>query len=494
MSNTETIYAPLYVRISKDKTGRAAGVKRQEKESRETALEAGITITDVIIDNDKSATNGMERPGFERLLERIASGEVTTVVCWDPDRLYRLDEDLQRLIKAKGKNPLVIISHNYNPIDLSTARGRTMAKLFAVLATDEIEHKAERQLSETKERALSGEWRLTWRPFGYDITPSGKRNIPATVTVNKAEAEVLRALYKRYYEDGASRYQLMRELNAQGVTTATGKPWTITQLREVLSNPHYAGIVTHNGIEFEDVAPLWQPIIDRETFYRYRQAAETRSVVSTFTREATSLLSGILICGKCQAPMYRRARSDGKHDYVCSARSHLSVGVSRAETAVVKELVTGILFGRSSGPTEPLRAQYGAVLEALSKVIQTRADIIELIGSVLTKEQAASKLAKLNADEDALKAERDEIARRSAVVSVLGDAKQLFISETPNGHTASFEGLAEARAVVTQNFNALALDRQRELVKLYLSVTVNPATHTKRFDIHHRVATDLNEE
>ena len=92
--------AVLYARISEDRTGREAGVERQEAECRALAEAQGWVVDTVLIDNDISAFSGKRRPAYDQLLSAIDRGEVEAVVVWHPDRLYRRTADLTRLVDA----------------------------------------------------------------------------------------------------------------------------------------------------------------------------------------------------------------------------------------------------------------------------------------------------------------------------------------------------------------------------------------------------------
>jgi len=54
--------AAIYARISKDGTGAALGVERQERLCRDLAAQRGLDVNDVYVDNDLSAYNGKHRP------------------------------------------------------------------------------------------------------------------------------------------------------------------------------------------------------------------------------------------------------------------------------------------------------------------------------------------------------------------------------------------------------------------------------------------------
>ncbi len=58
--------AVVYARISKSEAGEHLGVDRQERLCRELAARDGLTVLDVLVDNDVSAYRAKRRPVFER--------------------------------------------------------------------------------------------------------------------------------------------------------------------------------------------------------------------------------------------------------------------------------------------------------------------------------------------------------------------------------------------------------------------------------------------
>src|SRR5215212_9564104 len=78
--------------------GDRLGVARQQTACRQLADRLGWRVAAEFEDDDISAYSGKRRPGFEALLEAMKNGDVSGVVVWHTDRLYRSLKDLERLI------------------------------------------------------------------------------------------------------------------------------------------------------------------------------------------------------------------------------------------------------------------------------------------------------------------------------------------------------------------------------------------------------------
>ena len=165
-----TTTTAIYTRISMDRTGEALGVQRQYDACVELANRLGWNVIHHFDDNDISAYNGKQRPGFEALLAAIEDGEIDAFVTWDTDRLYRTLKDLGRLMAIVKANPrFQIRTVNSGEIDLNTSTGRLIATILGATAVKEMEHKSERQKLANEQARTAGKWRHGGAAvFGYD--------------------------------------------------------------------------------------------------------------------------------------------------------------------------------------------------------------------------------------------------------------------------------------------------------------------------------------
>lgn len=310
MSN---INVTIYVRLSEDAQGNELGIERQEKECREYAAARGWTVREVIADNDLSATSGIVRPGFERLLE----SQPEAILCWHLDRLLRLNEDLERVI-ALNVN---VFSKEAGWFDLSTPAGRAVARTITAWNTYEGEQKALRQKAAHRQRIENGGMSQTGRPW-WPTRPLGF-NMDATH--HEVEARALRQIYYDILK-GGSLAGAARYLNTLNIVTArSGKPWTATHLRPVLLHARNAGIyvkidrtrhkhrkasgegckASYDEVRTEVGPAAWDPIVDEEVFRAVVRILKDpkRRMYPEGTQvgigHRTNLLTGLAKCAKC---------------------------------------------------------------------------------------------------------------------------------------------------------------------------------------------------
>jgi site-specific DNA recombinase len=479
--------AAIYTRMSLDRTGEEDGVQRQLKECRELAESMGLNVLHELSDNDISATTGKRRPGFEELLTLAAADQVDTVVVWHTDRLYRKLKDLIRVIDSKVN----IVTVRAGTLDLSTPAGRMVAQVLGAVASNEGEQRTDRQHSAYRQQRENGHWHFSRRPFGY----TRQKGIELIPDIVPHEASVLRELWRRYYEGNESRYALVKDLNERGIKTAGGakpwvldggKEWTITQLRQVLSNPRYAGLMPDGS------KGNWTPIIEPEEFHKYVTASASRkALVTTFSREATSLMSGLIQCGVCGGKVYRRVRSDGKtYEYACAVKRCVSVGVKAVDRMATEAVVSALLFAPQNRiPKDQHGDDTNALGAAISGVQARRDELAQGVAAGLFKlANIAPQLEALNTEEATLIERREELIR----TNVMADALAGITSDLFAGQRVSLDKAAEVKIQLRGRFDGLTLARQRELVRLLVNVTLHRGREPERVEIVHKSAESLN--
>jgi DNA invertase Pin-like site-specific DNA recombinase len=294
-----------YVRQSQDRSGEGLSVERQMDEIGKHLADLGWPQpTDVISDNDRSATKGA-RPGFERLMAGLRGGEWDAVAVRHVDRLYRRLTDLEPLVDALDQAHAQVAVVHGSRIDVGSASGRMVARILGSVAQHETEVKAERQQAAIEQRAKRGKPPMGGaRPFGYR-NHSRQELVPA-------EADAIRQAAADLLARRVGIAAITRRWNEEGIRTSTGAPWHPTTVRRLLTSPTLAGLSTRKG-EIVGTGE-WMPILDEQTHRQIVRLVQSRPQAPAISY----LLSGGLIrCGRCGEPM-AGAISRGARWYRCS--------------------------------------------------------------------------------------------------------------------------------------------------------------------------------
>lgn len=278
--------AVIYCRISLDATGEGLGVARQEAACRELCEQRGWQVVEVIADNSVSATTRKVRPGWRRVLDMIASGEVDVVVAWQVDRMYRTLRDLEDLVDLAERTGVTLATVS-GELDLSTPNGRLVARILGAAARSEVEIKGARQKAAHHQRVQTGRPWWTVRPFGFER--DGTHREPEASALRQAYADVLA---------GQSVYSIAARWNAAGILTPRGNKWRSSNLRHVLLCERNAAILTYNGAE-TGVPAGWEPIVPEDV---YRATVRLLSDPARRTGgggRRKGLLVGVATCAKC---------------------------------------------------------------------------------------------------------------------------------------------------------------------------------------------------
>lgn len=334
--------ATIYARISNDREGAGLGVARQEEDCRALADRRGLTVTDVLVDNDLSAYSGKPRPGYLQLIERLKANDIDVVLAWHPDRLHRSPRELEDFIDLLDAAGATVETVSAGQVDLSSPSGRMTARIVGAVARHESEHKSERQRRANLQAAREGRpCHGGTRPFGYE---------PDLVTIRPDEAAHIRAAVDHMLAGGTLK-AILRQWNTNGVRPVQADRWSMVTVKRLLTRPRLAGLREHRGVVVGPAA--WPAIITVEEHERLKAAVAARSITRGPNRRYL-LTGGLGTCGLCGTQVYARPRGDGRRCYVC-ASDHGGCGKIRClaeplEAYVVSSLLAATRAGRFTPP------------------------------------------------------------------------------------------------------------------------------------------------
>jgi site-specific DNA recombinase len=327
----QQIRTAIYTRLSKDTDGDELGVGRQLAGCQALAERLGWQIVATFTDDDISAYSGKTRPGFEALLLAMQDGQLDALIVWHVDRLYRSMKDLERLIEIAEAARVQLRTVNSGDLDLSTSAGRMVARILGSVARQESEHHSERRILANAQRRAAGKFnREGHRIFGY--TRDGEPLEPEASALRQAATDVL---------NGTSLRSIATDWNARGLTTSRGKRWTNLQLRRVLMNPTYSGLVSYDGKVIG--TGTWEALWDTDTHHGLKAFLRNKDRRPAVSFERRHVGSGVYRCGKCGALLYAARPHGGRNiTYICKAQAHLGRTAAPLD-AYVEAIVLGLL-------------------------------------------------------------------------------------------------------------------------------------------------------
>lgn len=225
--NTAVMRAAILERVSTEEQTRGYGLDVQDEACRAYVERKGWRLHDVYKDEGVSGSL-TKRPGFDRLMADVKAGLVDVVVVHKFDRVGRTGRAFWRWIWQLEDLETAIVSVTQE-IDTTTTHGKFMLQQYAAIAEMEYNLIRERTQGGLQKKAEAGGWPGGAPPYGYRIEGKGKRG--SYLVIDEHEAAILKAAWKMAVEEGLNTRQMAARLNALGMVTRSGKPWSHSNLR-----------------------------------------------------------------------------------------------------------------------------------------------------------------------------------------------------------------------------------------------------------------------
>jgi DNA invertase Pin-like site-specific DNA recombinase len=440
---------------SEDKAGLAA----QRAVNQRTATKFGLKIIATIELIDVSGTSVLYAPGYQRLLEMIASPNVDGVVAKEFSRLVRPESWEDGVILQRFVDTGTLLYLPDGPLDPSTRQGRILATLQGLMAGLEGSLIRERMMAGKEALRRSGRWAAGDHclPFGVGYDRQNHQ------LFYRPEAEKVREVFRQFLAGNQNYDQLSAILNM-----------TRGSARNVLENPIYSGWLVID--EKRDLAPaakrvgpdgrrrdrrkikrapeevirqrvIDEPLISQADFDRVqclvRQKAERnirmRQKVGRFT------YNGFLWCAKCGGRLHTFRNQFQRHYYMCSGKKRRDEAgnflcrYSCYQNRDKLEPILDHIFTDQLTDRNFLRRLYDCqVAQAEQQGSQTR--LVRLRANIDRLEQKRLRILDLYLDGELSKDERT--SKLARLDRELNEGRELLARETP-APALSVAGLAE---------------------------------------------------
>jgi site-specific DNA recombinase len=218
-----------YIRVSTSFQA-TEGVSLEAQRARIAAWAAAhggaLAEGDVFVDAGLSGKRADNRPALRSALEAVCSARGVLVV-YSLSRLARSTKDTIAIAERldRGGANLVSLSER---IDTTSASGKMLFRLLAVLAEFERDLVSERTLTAMAHKRAKSE-RIGQVPYGWRLGPDGVALVP-----DEAELEAL-ALARRLRSEGLTQRAIAGELTRAGIPTKNGGThWSHSSVGEIL--------------------------------------------------------------------------------------------------------------------------------------------------------------------------------------------------------------------------------------------------------------------
>lgn len=216
-----------YTRVSTDSQATdGISLDAQQARIRAWCQANGYTLVGLHVDAGLSGCRSDNRPGLQSALSEACKSKAALVV-YSLSRLARSTKDAIAISERLAKSGADLVSLSER-IDTTTAAGKMVFRMLAVLAEFERDQIAERTKGALSHMRNEGK-RISGRlPYGYDLAPDGQNLLP-----NPQEQEGLRLILS-LRKTGKGRRRIAAALIKQNIPTKTGARWSPQAINSIL--------------------------------------------------------------------------------------------------------------------------------------------------------------------------------------------------------------------------------------------------------------------
>ena len=265
-----------------------------------------------------------ERKEMQKLLRDVENEKWTGVLVVEVERLARGDTaDQGRVLKAFKYSHTKIIT----PVKTYDPDNEFDEEYFEFgLFMSRREYKTiNRRLQRGREVSVSeGKFVGNIAPFGYDRVKL-KDSKGYSLKINENESPIVKEIFRLYTFENSTISSVVKQLNDMNLTPRIADEWTISSVKDILSNPTYIGKIVWNRRKQNKKTKNGHLVISRPRNNAYLIydglhesiiALDTWNIVQEKRKQNTpkvqhsniiqNPLVGLVFCEKCGKPMQRR--------------------------------------------------------------------------------------------------------------------------------------------------------------------------------------------
>ena len=335
----------IYARVSTERQTLAQTIEQQVARLTAHVDSQGETLrTEDIFRDDGYSGATLNRPGLDRLRDRLKEATLDRVIIASPDRLAR-NYVHQMVLLEEFEQAGCRIEFLDQPLG-QDPQDHLLVQIRGAVAEYERTLIADR-MRRGRQMKLQAGILLPWTipPYGYRLHPDRPRD-PAGVQIEPTEGAIVQELFVRYLEDGGTLLGLAKGLLQRGIKSPRGNPrWSAASLHGLLSNPAYTGKLyvgrTHARparVRRSATHPLGKPaqsqdptppetwtfitdipaLVSQEVFEQVQaKLALNKQRASRNNTAHRYLLRALVSCGVCQSACIARTTKHGHSSYMC---------------------------------------------------------------------------------------------------------------------------------------------------------------------------------
>lgn len=297
-----------YIRVSTERQVEGYSIEGQITQIEQYCQFNGYELVDIYADRGISGKS-MNRPELQRMLNDAKNGKLDCVMVYKTNRLARNTSDLLTIVEELHRQNVEFFSLSER-MEVKNSTGKLMLQILASFSEFERNTILENIYTGQHQRALEGYYQGNL-PLGYNNIPDNKKEL----MINQHEANIVKYIFESYAKGHGYR-KIANALNHKGYVTKKGNPFSISAVTYILSNPFYIGKIQfakykdwndkrRKGLNDKPVIAEGKhaPIIGKDLWDKVQARKKQVSEKPQVHGKGTNLLTGIIHCPQCGAPM-----------------------------------------------------------------------------------------------------------------------------------------------------------------------------------------------
>ncbi|OFP26755.1 cassette chromosome recombinase CcrB [Staphylococcus sp. HMSC068H08] len=297
-----------YIRVSTERQVEGYSIEGQITQIEQYCQFNGYELVDIYADRGISGKS-MNRPELQRMLNDAKNGKLDCVMVYKTNRLARNTSDLLTIVEELHRQNVEFFSLSER-MEVKNSTGKLMLQILASFSEFERNTILESIYTGQHQRALEGYYQGNL-PLGYNNIPDNKKEL----MINQHEANIVKYIFESYAKGHGYR-KIANALNHKGYVTKKGNPFSISAVTYILSNPFYIGKIQfakykdwndkrRKGLNDKPVIAEGKhaPIIGKDLWDKVQARKKQVSEKPQVHGKGTNLLTGIIHCPQCGAPM-----------------------------------------------------------------------------------------------------------------------------------------------------------------------------------------------
>ncbi len=418
MRNGKTIFdLPLrvtfYARVSTDKDEQLNSLENQVQYYTELIhSKLNWTYVEGYIDEGISGTSTKKRDSFLRMITDAKAGRFDFIITKEISRFSRSTLDSIKYTQELLEHDVGVLFQNDN-INTLDSDSEFRLVVMAGVAQDEVRKLSERLKFGFRQAIKNGHVLGNDQLWGYN-----KKD--CKLTINEAEAVIIRRIFDLYANQGVGVRTISRVLYDEGYTSRQGNAFNVLTIRHILCNPKYKGWYCANMSQTVDYRTKRKVFLDESEWIMYpdpsipaivseelwdrahaiykKRSAEARAHKSAAGYHNRYAYSGKLICEEHQTSFHRQVLDSGKEVWQCRVyrnRGRAACSAPQLRTDELNQIMADIFTG--------MIENRDAIIQAVMTVLQ----------AVPQEHDYGKDIHHIEAEIDAIAAKKDRLLEMS---------------------------------------------------------------------------------